>query len=91
MPRALEEVEGLGVGIPGFLAVTLQAPCQLSKVTWVESQYLSPLEESMATPCSIHAWRTPWTMEPGELSSISFTKSQTRLKRLSTAHTPTTS
>lgn len=54
VPRALEEVEGLGVGIPGFLAVTLQAPCQLSKVTWVESQYLSPLEESMATPCSIH-------------------------------------
>ena len=29
-----------------------------------------PLEEGMATHSSILAWRTPWTEEPGELSSI---------------------
>ena len=29
-----------------------------------------PLEESMATPSSILAWRIPWTEEPGRLGSI---------------------
>ena len=24
----------------------------------------------MATPCSIHAWRIPWTEEPGGLQSM---------------------
>jgi len=28
-----------------------------------------PLEEGMATHCSILAWRIPWTEEPGELRS----------------------
>jgi len=26
-----------------------------------------PLEEEMATHCSILAWRIPWTEEPGKL------------------------
>ena len=26
-----------------------------------------PLEEEMTTHSSIHAWRTPWTEEPGSL------------------------
>ena len=30
-----------------------------------------PLEESMATHCSILAWRIPWTEEPGGLQSTS--------------------
>ena len=29
-----------------------------------------PLEEEMATPSSILAWRTPWTEEPGGQQSI---------------------
>ena len=36
--------------------------------TWV--QFLGredPLEEGMATHCSILAWRIPWTEEPGWL------------------------
>ena len=29
-----------------------------------------PLEEEMATPSSILAWRIPWTKEPGGLQSM---------------------
>ena len=29
-----------------------------------------PLEEGMATHCSVLAWRIPWTEEPGELQSM---------------------
>ena len=29
-----------------------------------------PLEEEMATPSSILAWRIPWTEEPGRLQSM---------------------
>ena len=43
-----------------------------------------PLEEGMATHSSIHAWRIPWTEEPGGLQCIG-SQSCTRLKRLSTA------
>ena len=35
-----------------------------------------PLEEEMATPSSILAWRIPWTEEPGRLQSMRF-QSQT--------------
>ena len=40
-----------------------------------ETQVLSlgredPLEEGMATPSSILAWRIPWTEEPGGLLSM---------------------
>ena len=28
-----------------------------------------PLEKGIATHCSILAWRSPWTEEPGELPS----------------------
>ena len=28
------------------------------------------LEEEMATPCSILAWRVPWTEEPDGLQSV---------------------
>ena len=39
--------------------------------TWV--QFLDqedPLEEGMATPSSILAWKIPWAEEPGGLQSI---------------------
>ena len=42
-----------------------------------------PLEEGMAAPSSIHAWRIPWTEEPGQLQSIGL-QSWTQLKQLST-------
>ena len=29
-----------------------------------------PLEEGMASQCSILAWRIPWTEEPGELHGV---------------------
>ena len=29
-----------------------------------------PLEKGMATHSSIHAWRIPWTEEPGGLQSM---------------------
>ena len=38
--------------------------------TWVGSLvWEDPLEEGMATHCSILAWRIPWTEEPGGLQS----------------------
>ena len=39
--------------------------------SWVRSPSgEDPLEESMATHPSIHAWRIPWTEEPGGLQSM---------------------
>ena len=36
-----------------------------------------PLEEAMATPSSILAWRIPWTQEPGGLQSLGLPKLDT--------------
>ena len=34
--------------------------------TWIQSQGREdPLEKEMATHSSIHAWKIPWTKEPG--------------------------
>ena len=38
-----------------------------------------PLEEGMATHCSLLAWRIPWTEEPGGVTVHGAAKSQTRL------------
>ena len=38
-----------------------------------------PLEEGMTTHSSIHAWRIPWTEEPGGLWSMGVTTCQTQL------------
>ena len=39
--------------------------------TWVRSLgWKAPLEEGMAAHSSIHAWRMPWTEDPGKLQSI---------------------
>ena len=38
---------------------------------WVQSLgWEDPLEEGMATPSNILAWRIPRTEEPGELQSV---------------------
>ena len=41
------------------------------------------LEEDMATHSNIHAWRIPWTEEPGGLQTTG-SQTLTQLKRLST-------
>ena len=39
--------------------------------TWVQSLGREdPLEKGMATHSSIHAWKIPWTKEPGGLQSM---------------------
>ena len=39
--------------------------------TWVQSLGREdPLEREMVIHCSILAWRTPWTEEPGGLQSM---------------------
>ena len=39
--------------------------------TWVRSLgWEDPLEKEMATHSSIHAWKIPWTEEPGGLQSM---------------------
>ena len=39
--------------------------------TWVQSLGQEvPLEKEMATHSSIHAWKIPWTEEPGGLQSV---------------------
>ena len=40
-----------------------------------------PLDEGMATPSSILAWRIPWMEEPGGLQSMGVAKSRTRVSR----------
>ena len=45
-------------------------PVQETQETRVQSLgWEDPLEEEMATPCSILAWRIPWTEEPDGLQS----------------------
>ena len=58
---------------------------QETEETWVQSLgQEDPLEEDMATHSSILAWRVPWS-EGWWASVHSVTKSQTRLKRLSSS------
>ena len=50
-----------------------ESVCQCKEIqeTWVRSLgWEDPLKEEMATPCSILAWRIPWTDEPGGLQSV---------------------
>ena len=35
-----------------------------------------PLEKGIATHSYIHAWRTPWTEEPGRLQSVESDKTE---------------
>ena len=59
------------VGFPG--GSTVKNPPVMQELQ--ESQVRSlgqedPLEEGMATHCSILAWTIPWTEEPGGLQSV---------------------
>ena len=60
-----------------FLSLVPAVPAQMLKnlpavlETWVRSWGREdPLEKEMATPCSILAWRIPWTEESGWLLSM---------------------
>ena len=56
--------------------------------TWVQSQgWEDPLKEEMATHSSIHAWRIPWTEEPGRLSSMGSQRDKSEWLSLSLHHT----
>ena len=45
---------------------------------WVPSLgWKDPLETGMATHSSLHAWRIPWTEEPGGLQSVGSKESDT--------------
>ena len=58
------------LGFPGGSAVKNQPAMQEPQETRVRLLgWEDPLEEGMATPSSILAWRIPWTEEPGWLQS----------------------
>ena len=64
---------------PTFLVAQIVKNLPAKQGTWVWSLGREdPLEEGMATHCSILAWRIPWMEEPGGLQSWGC-KSQTRL------------
>ena len=56
---------GLNEGFPGGSVVENLAAMQETQVRSL--RWEDPLEEDMATHCSILAWRLPWTQEPGGL------------------------
>ena len=58
-------------GFPGGSAVNNLPAKQESQEMWVQPLgQEDPLEEGMATPSSILAWKIPWTEEPGGLQSM---------------------
>ena len=58
--------------IAGVALVVKNPPASAGDVRkWVGSLvWEDPLQEGMATHCSILAWRIPWTEEHGRLQSI---------------------
>ena len=48
---------------------------QETQETWIRSKdHEDPLEEEMATPSSIPAWKIPWTKGPGGLQTMGLGK-----------------
>ena len=59
------------MGFPGGSAVkNLAAMKELQEMRVRSLGWEDPLEEDLATPSSVLAWRIPWTEEPGGLQSI---------------------
>ena len=55
----------------GFLVAQTVNNLPAMQETWVSSLGLEDfLEKGIATHSNIHAWRIPWTEEPGGLQSI---------------------
>ena len=59
-----------GAGLPGGARTwsRTRLPVQETRVRSLGGE--DPLEKDMASHCSILAWRTPWTEEPGRLPSV---------------------
>ena len=58
------------MGVWASLVVQMIKNLLAVRETWVLSLgQEGPLEKGMATHSSIHAWRIPWTEEPGGLQS----------------------
>ena len=58
--------------------------------TWVQSLGREdPLEKEMATHSSIHAWKIPWTKEPGGLQSMAWGRKESDTTEQLHFHLPT--
>jgi len=58
-------------GLPWCGSVVKNLPTMQEKQMCVPSLgWEDPLEEEMATHCSILAWKIPWTEDPDSLQSI---------------------
>ena len=58
-------------GFKSFSVAQMVKNVPAMKKTWVQSLgQEDPLEDGMANPSSILAWRIPWTEETGELQSM---------------------
>ena len=58
--------------------------------TWVQSLGREdPLEKEMATHSSIHAWKIPWTKEPGGLQSMAWGRKELDTTEQLHFHLPT--
>ena len=63
--------------MPASLVAQLVKNPPAVRETWVQSLgWEDSLEDSMATHCSILAWRIPWTEEPGGAAVHGVAKSQ---------------
>ena len=57
--------------MPASLVAQIVKHLPTMRETWVGSlRWKDPLEKEMATHSSIHAWKIPWTEEPGRLESM---------------------
>ena len=56
--------------LDGSVVKNLPAVQEMQEMWVIPLGWGDPLEESMATHCSIRAWRIPWTEEPGGLQSL---------------------
>ena len=54
----------------GAVVKSLPAMQQIQETLVRSLGWEDPLEESMATHCSILSWKTPWTEEPDVLQSM---------------------
>ena len=59
----------MSTGFPGG-SDNKESACTMQKTQVQSLGRDHPLEEGMATHCSILAWRIPWTEEPGGLQSM---------------------
>ena len=67
--REMNDLRGCKPGrdVPGGSVIKTALPMQETQVRSLGQE--DALEEGMATHCSVPAWRTPWTEEPGRLQS----------------------